>query len=75
MLLILPICSSFHLPSIIHQQPIFATTKGAPSSVGRHCLPTRLEATSNARDDIPATAQDLRLFVTQRCIQSFMVCV
>lgn len=74
----MPPCSAFHLP---RQLNFILPQSTSASSDGRH-LHRRLAAKdsaddgevfgSNGDDVIPAADRDLRLFVTQRCIQSFM---
>ncbi|KAL7541842.1 hypothetical protein ACHAXR_011268 [Thalassiosira sp. AJA248-18] len=76
--LALPPCSTFQLP----RHPNFCLTQ-SPSGYFHGHLQHHLDASGSADndrvldsndedDEMPAPAQDLRLFVTQRCIQSFM---
>jgi len=77
--LAVPPCSAFHLPLQRHS----ILTQSPSSSFHHRQLYRRLAASSNTDDsesiddrakgdEIPSGAQDLRLFLTQRCIQSFM---
>jgi len=77
-------CSAFHLPCTRQSTVSLPSSPRAFFSGGR--CPHRqlgaatdsagdteaLDSNRNDDDDMPEAAQDLRLFVTQRCIQSFM---
>lgn len=55
-------CFAFYLPDALHRSPAYSFRK--------YDAPIGLPATSNGDDE--TAAQDVRLFLTQRCIQSFM---
>lgn len=78
LLFALPLCSAFHLPCHWHSNS--ALSKNALPSIFSYVKPLRLAAINDddngeiieESEEFSAAAQDLRLFVTQRCIQSFM---
>ncbi len=87
LLLAVPHCFAFHLPCSNNRQSnlVLPRSPSALFSDGRHQHQrlVGLAAAGSAddsealgshdkNDEIPESAQDLRLFLTQRCIQSFM---
>ncbi len=65
-------CSAFQLPNFRHSNLALPRSSSPTTSFSnvKHFVQNRLSAQRD--DDGEVTAQDVRLFLTQRCIQSFM---
>mmetsp|Transcript_15290 Transcript_15290/g.33158 ORF Transcript_15290/g.33158 Transcript_15290/m.33158 type:complete len:442 (+) Transcript_15290:162-1487(+) len=83
LLLALPPCSAFHLPCHRHSNSalplpqntlpiVFSDVKHLHLAAKRDDGHGDISDKNEDREEFSAAAQDLRLFVTQRCIQSFM---